>query len=88
MIMSIIYWILPKKILTHGKTMELLVANGQVMLGFMPNVERGKHGMVGPVDQMLEAWGMWISEYCTIHIFSPFQKKYFKLLFLTDFNFF
>ena len=55
MIMSIIYWILPKKILTHGKTMELLVANGQVMLGFMPNVEMGKHGTVGPVDQMLEA---------------------------------
>ena len=55
MIMSIIYWILPNKILTPGKMTELLVANGQVMLGFMKNVERGKHGMVGPVDQMLEA---------------------------------
>ena len=55
MIMSIIYWILPNKILTPGKMMELLVANGLVMLGFMKNVERGKHGMVGPVDQMLEA---------------------------------
>ena len=79
--MSIIYWILPNKILNPGKIMELLVANGQVMLGFMPNVERGKHGMVGPVDQMLEAWGMWISEYIWHNSsFLPILEKVFQTL--------
>ena len=56
MIMSIIYWVLLKKILTTGKMMELAVANGKLVMDkFMKNVERGKHGMVGLVDQLLEA---------------------------------